>query len=615
MPFISKRLLIIFHDIAMAILAWFLSWWLRYNLEFPFPDLWICLSSIPLIIAVQTFVSWRFNLYRGIWRFASLPDLWNILRASLLGGMLIMLALFLFIRLEGVPRSLVVLYPVLLVLLLGGPRLGYRYFKDRTLNLRDNSQAKRLFIIGAGRAGEMLVRDMLRDDQFIPIGYIDDNPALSRSEIHGVRVLGMTSNLVKYAERYKPDIIVIAVPSATDEQMRKIVQQAEQTGLPVRTLPKLNEMIADKASISELRELSIEDLLGREKIELDWSLIQKGIVNKCVLVTGGGGSIGAELCRQIVSLNPEKLVIFERNEFNLYQILNQLSAYTGKVSVEGVLGDICDVAKLDNTFREYRPQVVFHAAAYKHVPMLEKAVREAVRNNIFGTVNLLDVSEKYHPERFIFISTDKAVNPVNVLGVTKRIGELYTLSKNIPNTIVSVVRFGNVLGSNGSVIPMFQEQIRQGGPITVTHPDINRYFMTIQESCQLILQSAVMGQGGEIFILDMGNPVRILYLAEQMIQLSGKQDEIKISITGLRPGEKITEELFYDDEKTELTGHKKIMLARNVAYNQDKLNAVISRLKQASIEHDQDTIQSILNEFMSRKIKLNNIVKLQEVKL
>jgi FlaA1/EpsC-like NDP-sugar epimerase len=259
--------------------------------------------------------------------------------------------------------------------------------------------------------------------------------------------------------------------------------------------------------------------------------------------------------------------------------------------------------------------VVFHAAAYKHVPMLEKAVREAVRNNIFGTVNLLDVSEKYHPERFIFISTDKAVNPVNVLGVTKRIGELYTLSKNIPNTIVSVVRFGNVLGSNGSVIPMFQEQIRQGGPITVTHPDINRYFMTIQESCQLILQSAVMGQGGEIFILDMGNPVRILYLAEQMIQLSGKQDEIKISITGLRPGEKITEELFYDDEKTEMTGHKKIMLARNVAYNQDKLNAVISRLKQASIEHDQDTIQSILNEFMSRKIKLNNIVKLQEVKL
>ncbi len=425
---ISRRYLIIFHDICMAVLAWFMSWWIRYNLEFPFPDLSICLSSIPLIIIVQTFVYWRFNLYRGIWRFASLPDLWNILRASLLGGMLIMLALFLFIRLEGVPRSLMVLYPTLLMLFLGGPRLGYRYLKDRTLNLHHNSSAKRLIIIGAGRAGEMLARDMLRDERFLPVGFIDDNPALSRSEIHGIRVLGTTQHLNKYIDRYRPEIIVIAIPSATDEQMQKLVQLAEKTNLPVRTLPKLNEMITHKPSVRELRKVSIEDLLGREKIELDWSLIQKGIVNKRVLVTGGGGSIGAELCRQIVKLNPEKLIVFERNEFNLYRILNELSEYNMQNSIEGVLGDICDAIKLEDTFEELEPQVVFHAAAYKHVPILETAVREAVINNVLGTVNLIDVAEKYNLERFVFISTDKAVNPVNVLGATKRIGELYTLS-------------------------------------------------------------------------------------------------------------------------------------------------------------------------------------------
>ncbi|NNE37078.1 MAG: polysaccharide biosynthesis protein [Gammaproteobacteria bacterium] len=613
MPSISKRFLIIFHDICMAVLAWFLSWWIRYNLDFPFPDLAICLSSIPLIIFLQTFVYWRFNLYRGIWRFASLPDLWNILRASLLGGMLIMLALFLFIRLEGVPRSLVVLYPTLLVLLLGGPRLGYRYFKDRALNLQDNIYAKRLMIIGAGRAGEMLVRDMLRDEQFLPVGFIDDNQGLSRSEIHGIRVLGTTANLSKYVDRYKPDIIVIAIPSATDEQMQRIVQQAEQTNLPVRTLPKLNEMIADKASVQELRKLSIEDLLGREKIELDWSLIQKGIVNKRVLVTGGGGSIGAELCRQIISLNPERLIIFERNEFNLYQILNELSAYNDKVSIDGVLGDICDLVKLENTFQEFEPQVVFHAAAYKHVPMLEKAVREAVNNNVFGTVNLVDAAEKFKLEKFVFISTDKAVNPINVLGATKRIGELYSLSKSMQNPSVSVVRFGNVLGSGGSVIPVFQDQIGRGGPVTVTHPEITRYFMTIQESSQLILQAASMGNGGEIFVLDMGNPVKILYLAEQMIHLSGKTGEVEIEITGLRPGEKMNEELFYKSENVEQTVHKKIELARHGEINTHALNETLLKLRAACDACDYTELRVLLKQSMTNNMNLNNVIKLPKV--
>ena len=560
-------------------------------------------------------VYWRFNLYRGIWRFASLPDLWNIFRASILGAMLIMMALFILTRLESVPRSILLLYPTLLMLLLGGPRLGYRYWKDRSLKFTGNIDAKRIFIIGAGRAGEMLAREMLRDDRFLPIGFIDDNHELFRSEIHGIRVLGPITNLPAYVSRYNPEIIVISIPSATDEEMQGIVEMTEQTNLPVRTLPKINELITNKASIKELRNLSIEDLLGRNKVELDWPLIQKGIMNKKVMVTGGGGSIGSELCRQIINLNPEELIIFERNEFNLYRILNELTNYEKNIPVRGVLGDICDQLKLEKTFSECAPQIVFHAAAYKHVPLLENEVREAVKNNVIGTVNLVHQAEKYAVEKFIFISTDKAVNPVNVLGVTKRLGELYSLSKNLSNTSFSVVRFGNVLGSDGSVVPAFQKQIENGGPVTVTHPEISRYFMTIREACQLILQSGVMGRGGEIFVLDMGKPVKILYLAEQMIRLasSTENNEIEIQVVGLRPGEKISEELFYDDEVMEDTLHKKILLARHKEIDHLALKQTINKLENASMKYQQDEMLLILQEYMPQIENTNNIVKLPKV--
>ena len=292
---LSKRSLIIMHDLSMSMLAWFLSWWIRYNLAFPFPELELCLYSLPFIVIIQTVIYWRFSLYRGMWRFASLPDLWNIFRAALLGSMIIMLGLFVYNRLEGVPRSILILYPILLMIFLGGPRLGYRLWKDHSLNLKTQRSAKRLIIIGAGRAGEMLAREMLRDGSFMPIGFVDDDPSLRRSEIHGIRVLGSVDNIEVYADKYEAEIIVIAIPSATNEQMQRIVSKAEKTNLPVRTLPKINEMISNKASLKELRDLSIEDLLGRDKVELDWVLIQQGISNKIVMVTGGGGSIGSEL--------------------------------------------------------------------------------------------------------------------------------------------------------------------------------------------------------------------------------------------------------------------------------------------------------------------------------
>jgi FlaA1/EpsC-like NDP-sugar epimerase len=595
---VNNRTLIVLHDLGMAVIAWFSAWWIRYNLAFPFPEWQVCLYTLPFVLFIQTAIFWRFSLYRGIWRFASLPDLWNIFRAAILGAMIITLCLFILFRLEGVPRSVLVLYPMLLIILLGGPRLGYRLWKDRSLNLIAGSRGRSIFIIGAGRAGEMLAREMLRDGSYTPIGFIDDNPALARSEIHGIRVLGPVSDLEFYTSKYSPEFIVIAVPSASNEQMQRIVELVKNTNLPVRTLPKLNEMISGNPSLKELREVSIEDLLGRDRIELDWMLLQQGISSKTVMVTGGGGSIGSELCRQICGLNPEHLIILDQSEFNLYRILQELGTYKDKFRLTGVLADICDKDKIDQVFRQHKPQLIFHAAAYKHVPILENECREAVRNNIFGTLCTANAAEKYHADKFILISTDKAVNPVNVLGSTKRLAEMFCESRNRKGkTRFITVRFGNVLGSDGSVVPLFQQQIRNGGPVTVTHPEISRYFMTIRESCQLILQTAVMGQGGEIYVLDMGTPVKILYLAEQMIKLTNPWPDknIEIRITGLRPGEKLHEELFYADEQKIRTSHEKILIARHPEINAKQLLAIISELDSACSEFDDVRIKRLLH--------------------
>lgn len=595
---ISTRSLVILHDLSMAMFAWFASWWIRFNMTFPFPEWQVCLYTLPFVLVIQSAISWRFSLYRGIWRFASLPDLWNIFRATILGAMIITLCLFILFRLEGVPRSVLILYPMILIILLGAPRLGYRLWKDHSLNLRSSGQGKRIFIIGAGRAGEMLAREMLRDGNYIPIGFIDDNAALSRSEIHGIRVLGPLSQIKVHAEKYAPDFIVIAVPSASNEQMQRIVELSKNTNLPVRTLPKLNEMIASNPSLKELRDVSIEDLLGRDRIELDWSLLLKAISGKTVMVTGGGGSIGSELCRQICGLNPRQIIILERSEFNLYRMLQEFDVYSEKFRVTGVLADICDREKIDQVFNIHKPQIIFHAAAYKHVPILESESREAVRNNVFGTIYTVNAAEKHRAEKFILISTDKAVNPVNILGSTKRLAEMYCETRNTRgNTRFITVRFGNVLGSDGSVVPLFQQQIRNGGPVTVTHPDITRYFMTIRESCQLILQSAVMAQGGEIYVLDMGTPVKILYLAEQMIKLTNPyvDRKIDIRITGLRPGEKLHEELFYADEQKIRTSHEKILIARHPEINAKQLSEIITELEAACATFDEVKIRKLLD--------------------
>jgi len=594
--------IIVLHDLFMAAAAWQLSWLIRFNFELvSYPDWKLSLYALPMIVLIQGLVSYRFGLYRGLWRFASLTDLWNIFRASILGALCITLVLFISIRLEGIPRSILVLYPVFLIFLLGGPRLGYRFWKDNSFKLNSAGTGQKVLIVGAGSAGEMLVREMLREGSYKPVGFIDDNANIRNSELHGIPIIGTVDDMLTINQRYEFDHIVIAVPTATDEQMQKIVNHCESIGVPMRTLPKLQEMVSSHAVLDELREVSIEDLLGREKIELDWGVIQQGITNKMILVSGGGGSIGSELCHQIARLNPAGLIIYEHSEFNLYNIQMELNKTYPDVPLYAVLGNICDRENVEQTLNKHRPDILFHAAAYKHVPLLQDQLRVAAQNNIFGTKNLAELAIKYKCEKFIFISTDKAVNPANVLGASKRISEMYCewMNQRAVTKFITV-RFGNVLGSAGSVVPLFRKQIKLGGPVTVTDPEITRFFMTIREACQLILQSGAMGKGGEIFVLDMGKPVKINYLAEQMIKLSGRDPykDIKITYIGLRPGEKLYEELFYENENRKETEHVKILLANHPEIDWQNLEHGISELEEAVTNFNDKNIGRLLGQLV-----------------
>jgi FlaA1/EpsC-like NDP-sugar epimerase len=553
------------HDLVMVPVAWLLAYWLRFNLGIIPSEFWeASLDALPWVVVIQGSVFWFFGLYRGVWRFASLPDLVRITSAALAGTALVVLALFIVNRSLLIPRSVPVLFFGLQVILLAAPRLFYRWHKDHRLNLR---AGQRVLIVGAGRAGEMLARDMLRDPQhaYYPAGFVDDKPRRQGGEVHGVPVWGPTANIPKLVEERAIDLVLLAVPSAGAREMQRLVGLCERAGRPFRTVPELGTLMAGQVTVSQLRPVSIEDLLGRDPITLDWDGIRGGLAGRDVLVTGAGGSIGSELVRQIAGAGPRKLILADNGEFNLYQIeLDLLERHPGLQFSRHLL-DVTDAPAVAALFRDERPGIVFHAAAYKHVPMLEDQVRAAVRNNILGTRIVAEAAAAWSCERFVLISTDKAVHPANVMGATKRVAEALCESLDrVSATRYIVVRFGNVLGSAGSVVPLFRRQIERGGPVTVTHPDIERFFMTIPEACQLIMQAAVIGEGGEIFVLDMGEPVKISYLAEQMIRLSGREpgQDVAIEYVGVRPGEKLYEELFYDSEDLVATGHPKIRVAR-----------------------------------------------------
>jgi FlaA1/EpsC-like NDP-sugar epimerase len=562
---LRSRLVAFLHDLVMVPCAWMLAYWVRFNLD-AIPGVFLegALTALPLVVAIQGASYWRFGLYRGVWRFASLPDLMRIAKAVLAGSAVSFLALFILNRMEMVPRSVPVLFVVFQLMLLAGPRLVYRWLKDHRLNLREG---ERVLIVGAGRAGEMLARDMLRDPghAYLPVAFVDDKLRRQGGELHGIAVRGGTEAIPQLVERLGVQLVLLAIPSASAAEMQRLVGLCERSGRPFRTVPQLESLMAGQVSISHLRPVSIEDLLGRNPVQLDWGGIHQGLSGRRILVTGAGGSIGSELCRQIVRAGPGRLVLVDNSELNLYAIEMELREDHPGVALDCHLVDVSDGPAVAALFEKTRPQIVFHAAAYKHVPLLEGQIRSAVRNNVLGTREAAAAAGRFGSERFVLISTDKAVKPTSVMGATKRVAELICGGLDGGGgTGYSVVRFGNVLGSAGSVVPLFRRQIARGGPVTVTHPEIERFFMTIPEACQLIMQAAAIGKGGEVFVLDMGEPIKISYLAEQMIRLSGKRpgSDISIRYTGLRPGEKLYEELFYESEDLAETSHPKIRVAR-----------------------------------------------------
>lgn len=610
--------LVFVHDLVMVPLAWLGAFWLRFNLgPIPAPYLDAALHWLPWITLIQVACFRYLGLYRGHWRFASMPDLIRIVQAVAVGTAASLVAIFLFTRLQGVPRSVFPLYALLLTAFLGGPRFLYRWIKDRRLYL---GSGKRVLIAGAGRAGEMLARDLMRDParSLQPVGFVDDDRRKRGMDIHGMPVLGPCDRIPELVAEQGVELVILALPSARSRQIRRIVEYCEQAGVPFRTLPPVSDLVAGRVTVDAVREVSIEDLLGRDPVKLDQQAIHAGLSGKRVLVTGGGGSIGSELCRQIALIGPAELILYEQSEFNLYRIELELHQRFPALNIQAVLGDVADSVAVERLFARFRPQVVLHAAAYKHVPMLEQQAREAVMNNVCGTRTVALAADRHGSEMFVLVSTDKAVNPTNIMGASKRIAEIFCQNLNARSgTRFVTVRFGNVLGSAGSVVPLFREQIRAGGPVTVTHPDMQRYFMTIPEACQLILQAGVMGQGGEIFVLDMGEPVKITYLAEQMIRLAGLEpgEDIEIRFTGLRPGEKLFEELFHEKEQLEKTSHSKILLAQHRAWDWDRLIRLFQDMEDACRAFDEDQIlegvKTLVPELNRKPADNNKIIALE----
>lgn len=504
-----------------------------------------------------------FRLYHRMWQYASIGELYGILKATTTSSVLIVLSIYT-IDLPHLPRSVYILIWLLISGFIGGSRLGWRILRDYLINQK-NSQGKNTLIIGAGDGGAMVARELLNNSSLNlnPVGFIDDNRYKQKMAVYDVPVLGRRQDIPNIAKEYQVEEIIIAIPSASGRTIREIMDICRQTQARVRIFQGTNELLADKY---DFREIQMEDLLRREPVQLNLNKISGYIQNKTVLVSGAGGSIGSELCRQISRFSPQALVLVEYSENNLFQIELELREVFPGLTIHPELVDIKDKDRLQRVFKHHQPQVVFHAAAYKHVPMMEKHPQSALRNNVIGTKNLAELADQYAVETFIFISTDKAVQPTSVMGATKRIGEMIIQEMNgKSHTKFAAVRFGNVLGSSGSVIPIFEKQIKKGGPVTVTDAQMTRYFMTIPEAVQLVIQAGAMAQGGEIFVLDMGEPVKIMDLATDLIRLHGLEPDkdIKIEITGIRPGEKLFEELFNANEPMTTTYHDRIFVSEN----------------------------------------------------
>jgi FlaA1/EpsC-like NDP-sugar epimerase len=560
-----RRVLAILHDVAAAGLAWLAAFWLRFNLEIPLGFEQVMLTRLPVVLGVYALAFWGFGLYRGLWRFASLPDLRRILIAVGIGALAVP-ALLTFARAgEMVPRTVYVLTPLILIVLMGGSRLAYRAWKEGHFgSLVTKPGATPVLVLGAGQAAAILLKELKADPAWRVIGLLDDDSRKRGAELLGEKVLGPIAEVASIADRHGVTHAIIAMPGASHAARKRALDLCVRNRMSVMTVPAIGDIVAGRVSVSALRRVELDDLLGRDPIQLDDAGLHGFLDGKTVLVTGAGGSIGSELCRQIARFSPARLLLFDNSELALYTIEREFREGPGNFVVEALIGDARDTRRVGEMFERYRPDVVFHAAAYKHVPLMEERnAFQAVENNVLSTIVVARAAAAMGTRKFVLVSTDKAVNPANVMGASKRLAELACQAlQQEGSTQFVIVRFGNVLGSTGSVIPLFREQIAHGGPITVTHPDIQRYFMSIPEAAQLVLQAGFMGKEGEIFVLDMGEPVRIVDLARQMIRLSGlSENEIRIEYTGLRPGEKLYEEPLADAETTLSTPHPKLRIA------------------------------------------------------
>ncbi|MFY9528875.1 MAG: nucleoside-diphosphate sugar epimerase/dehydratase, partial [Candidatus Acidiferrales bacterium] len=535
------------------------AWLLRFDFTLPYRDL--LFATAPVLILIRLGTLRLFNLHRGWWSFSGVNEAMGILKAASLGTAIFCL-LMLGLGIDAFPRSIYIIETVLTTGLLAGGRLFSRVLAN---SMREDAKtSKKVILIGAGFAAQMVIRGIAQTGNgFTVLGCVDDDRSKLGIEIQGVRVLGSVNELPSLLSRYPADEVLIAVPSATGEQMQRFIEACQKAKVKFRTVPSLRDIIEGHVSIRQFREVRLEDLLGRDPVEMDPELVRREIKGKVVLVTGAAGSIGSELCRQIRTYGPARLVCVDQSETGIFFLQRELTAGNHDDSAIYYVGDVGDSERMRAIFRDWRPNVVFHAAAYKHVPVMESNVHEAVKNNVFALLVVLEVAEEYACQSFVLISSDKAVNPTSVMGVTKRLGELILSCRDANSMRCVSVRFGNVLGSSGSVVPVLQQQLRNNQPLTITHPQIKRFFMTTREAVSLVLQAFAIGEHGDILVLDMGDPISILQLARTLTQLSGKtEDQVAIQFTGLREGEKLFEELFFASEEVHPTSRQKIKRVR-----------------------------------------------------
>ena len=578
--------LVILSNLAVVALADYTAFWLRFDGTIPHSELKKFLLGLPWLLAIRLVLFWRLRLFEGLWRYTGLWDLRNLILATGLGSVLFFVLVRFVLQIRGYPRSTYVLEALLVMFILGGMRLLARAYRETPRG----AEGKRVLIIGAGDAGAMIAREMTSTPSYggVPVGFVDDDRSKKGLYIHGVRVYGGRDDLATWVARTNPDEVLIAMPSVSAATLRDVVASLEPFALPLKTLPSLTALLHGTVSLNEIRPLAIEDLLERPPVGLDPGQMQDLIHDRRVLVTGAGGSIGAELCRQIARFGPASLIMLDRYENGLFAIEQDVAGLSLDFPSASVIGDVTDAIRLEQVFAEYRPELVFHAAAHKHVPLMEGNPCEAVKNNVRGTRLVAETALKHGVRRFVLISSDKAVNPSSVMGATKRVAERIMQSLgDRADTIFVAVRFGNVLGSSGSVVPLFRQQIENGGPVTVTHTEMRRYFMLIPEAVQLVLQAASLARGGEVFVLEMGKPVKVIDMARNLIRLSRPDRDVQITVTGLRPGEKLEEELVAADEELEPSGSPKILRVHSQpALDGPRLEALIPELERAALAGD-----------------------------